>query len=749
MDRTAARRQAKSTRKFIQQDPTSSQYNGRIRKDEKATLEALLLALHGTGASREQMLAACNAVLGTPITLAQLDRQRAKLNLHKFRRQQPGPLSQPQCPDGIAPAPYNEEHLDSTGPELESESMRVRPGNQRRHMNTQDTPRVEPSAHPSDTEMLGDDLDDHHDAVPQPRALTALGSIDIDCPATKETPEASLELSPSDAVPVTNGRLPKPLGSDMDSHPNPARLGVKFRFKLGGTLFEELIYHIHSVSLARIYLERLNGGAPTKDITQLVQIAMLLYTLGALDQAFDAFCLLFRHFNSEFVNARILYMRFAAIACVETARTPLQVRAARLMSRLVLRYPKATNLCPCTRKRASHVLADLDRGLEEVVGDGGLRSPPGFGEIIFKTFAALGLSHSEHMELWDISCLRRSFPDPLHFVLDEGIPGTLFLDGLKIALSIIGQHLHELDALTKDAWELFDLTAAQSIARTLACTVLREYARNSATREALAGQFPDWHSFHVRLKSVAIALAPFVLVRETGQVKSMVEFFQAAKQYQRGVESSQARLDTFEQSCRLQLSTLASEWSYNALGLSSGDVVEICASAAGMGFPDDDPLAGITSLSFQKGAPSVDEGPLRKVESPEHAHPQFPILPPPWSELTLLEQMPAQPPTLLPALSEVEPLGQTSAQSSVLAPVLTRRYSPSNSSSLRSFVSPVHRVRGKGTWLSDDGHWQDGTSESGTSHSSWRLDFMSVASSSTLSTRRNGLTTLSDVEMME
>jgi hypothetical protein len=116
MDHSAVPRQVKSTPRFIQQDPTSSQYNVRISKDDKETLVPLLLALHQKGATREQMLAECNAVLGTPITFAQLDRQRAKLNLHTYRRQQPKPLSQTQRPNAIAPRSFNEEHLDSVGP---------------------------------------------------------------------------------------------------------------------------------------------------------------------------------------------------------------------------------------------------------------------------------------------------------------------------------------------------------------------------------------------------------------------------------------------------------------------------------------------------------------------------------------------------------------------------------------------------------------------------------------------------------
>jgi hypothetical protein len=151
---------------------------------------------------------------------------------------------------------------------------------------------------------------------------------------------------------------------------------------------------------------------------------------------------------------------------------------------------------------------------------------------------------------------------------------------------------------------------------------------------------------------------------------------------------------------------------------------------------------------LEKGAPSMDEErPSRRFEGLKHSFSQFPILPPAWSEVVLLEQPPLRSPILVPALRELEPLGQMSERSSVLSPALARTYSPSTSSSLRSFVSLVGRLRRKGTRLSDDGHGQDGASESGTSHSSWRLDFMSVTSSSTLSTRRSGLATLSDVEM--
>ncbi|OCT44412.1 hypothetical protein CLCR_05531 [Cladophialophora carrionii] len=751
MDQAAEPRQVESKAKFIQQDPTSSQYNGRITKDDEAMLAALLPTLHFQGVNREQMLVECNAVLGTPITFAQLDRQRAKFGLHKYRRQRPTLPSQTQRSHNIAPQSYDEEYVGGLGSGTESETIGACCANQPQHVGASNALQIENAPRLTDTAMLDDPYNDHGGAAPQPGSITDLILSNVGTSPTLETCRASLSLQGSDPAPF-NAHVPKPLQSDMTDHRSAVRPPSRFKLICAHALrHQAFIYHIHSVSLIRIYREQLSSGNAATDIAQVAEIATLLHTVKAFDQAFDLFCMLFAYFHiNTSIRFRHLHMTFATIACAQSAQSDLQFRAAYGMIKCV--YGGFAPLTPVGSfsSRVKSALADLGHRLESVISGWTRRLQPGILEgVIFGAFAALGFSHSvtRHNPLskeWD----PQSGPgDLLHVAFSDEFLGDCFLDGMEIALSILEGQLDELDVLTKDAWKFLDTTAT-SIARRLACAVLKAYARQGPTRAARATkQFPGSQNRHVRWTIVTVALAPFVLLSKTGRVGNMVEFIEAARQYQHGILSNRARLDELGRSCRLQLLLLAVENPCDALSLSPDEVVEICASVARVRISSDDLAMGMSPPRLDKAIPSLEEESLLGIGPSQHQYSYVPMPPLDWIEARPMEQVPVPSPSLLSALSEVALSGEIREQSSVLSPTLARTYTPSNSSSLRSFLSTAERLRRRRTRFSDDGLWQDAVSESGTSHSSWRFSFMSNAPPSTFSTRRSVQTVLSDIEM--
>ncbi|ETI20762.1 hypothetical protein G647_07104 [Cladophialophora carrionii CBS 160.54] len=751
MDQAAEPRQVEPKAKFIQRDPTSSQYNGRITKDDEAMLAALLPTLHFQGVNREQMLVECNAVLGTPITFAQLDRQRAKFRLHKYRRQRPTLPSQTQRFHNIAPQSYDEEHVGGLGSGTESETIGVCCANQLQHVGTSNTLQMENAPRLTNTAMLDDPYNDHGGAAPQPGPITDLILSNVGTSPDLETCRASLSFLGSDPA-LFNTHVPKPLQSDMTDHRSAVRPPSRFKLICNHPLQRKVfIYHIHSESLMRIYLEQLGSGAAATNIAHVAQIATLLHTVKAFDQAFDLFCMLFANFHiNTSIRYRHLHMTFAAIACAQSAQSDLQFRVAYGMIQCV--YGGVAPLTPVDSfsSRVKSTLADLGHRLESVISGGTRRLQPGILEgVIFGAFAVLGFSHSvtRHNPLskeWD----PQSGPgDLLHVAFSDEFLGDCFLDGMEIALSILEEQLDELDVLTKDAWKFLDTTAT-SIARRLACTVLKAYARRGAARAARATErFPGGRNFRVRWTIVTVALAPFVLLSKTGRVGNMVEFIEAARQYQRGILSNPARLDELGRSCRLQLLLLAVESPYDALSPSPDEVVEICASVARVTIPSDDFAMDMSPPRLDKAIPSLEEEFLLGICPSQHQYSHVPIPPSNLIDASLLEQVPAPSSSLLSPLSEVALSGVICEQSSVLTPALARTYTPSNSSSLRSFLSTAERLRRRRTRFSDDGLWQDAVSESGTSHSSWRFSFMSNAPPSTFSTRRSVQTVLSDIEM--
>ncbi|EXJ55214.1 hypothetical protein A1O7_08140 [Cladophialophora yegresii CBS 114405] len=358
MDQAADPRQVRRKAKFIHQDPTSSQYNGRISSDDKRTLATLLPTLHERGVNRETMLAECNAVLGTPITFAQLDRQRAKFNLHTYRKQRLGPLPQTQFPNIIAPSvppSSNEERLERNEPGSDSETLSAYPANQLQHRAAQDAQQLDGEVSFSGMDLLNDSCDDYDDVAPQREFITDLVSIDMGNSAMLGIRGVSPKPSPSDAGPLYYTNTANSSHSDMYGRPAPPRLGLWFVARAPHTwLHQELVYYVQSQLLVRIYLRLLGQGATATAIAQLFQIGTLLRIVRAFDQAFDLFLILFRHFYiCKSINARSTHMTFAALGCAHTARSILKVRVASCMVQHVRRsapyptFPPAYGIC-CT-----------------------------------------------------------------------------------------------------------------------------------------------------------------------------------------------------------------------------------------------------------------------------------------------------------------------------------------------------------------------------------------------------------------
>ena len=718
---------AATEHKFVQQDPTSSTYSGRIRKDDRARLEPVIIRLHAAGASREKMLVQCNATGGAPISFAQLDGLRKKLGLHTYRKQPQGSLLQITVPQSTAISSpsvgmrYDEEVEDMV---TDSES---RPSQDKAMMTL-----FQKSLHLDDLRNADEfHLFEQDDSLQLGKAVDVeeLGrsEIDLGCTTprlsiagnsiTTDTSESTSDegLNVFHALaydeiqnPLSMSNAKSATSPDLDTHAFTAQSGFEMKFRSGDfkRMWQREVYW-PSLPVVRFFLRSLAGGTEKPEIPRLLKVASLLHTLRAFEQAFDLFFILFQYLKEIQMTQQSdspahPLLIFAGIACSRSAQGRLQFRVARNM---------VHHIRPLTRVRHMHMhiincLMKLEEHLDSIVQ--GLRDylpPEDSVDAALWTLAPLALD--------DVTLNLRALPSdwPLGPTISLAVDNTLrclqnrddtpaaFVDALRIVYARDSPCSRSLNSLVLDHRVSADLGIKVSVqAQNVAYNVVKEYSKRSLAkdRSEITGSLSD---IGFELDFLAAATIPFAMVDWIVQVGHMFDIGYAVEQLQQRSDTGRLTITHLIDLCFRQMSAPTTKWAVTTCGVSVDELLSDCNIIASGQHDNDQPIQRVDR-----------EDAVAAVEAQNGLDLQL-----------------------------------QSVQSATLLPTLARSLRASNSSSLRSLLSMALRANHAFSHLS--GGRESTTSDARTSRSSWKLSFMSTAPSSRMSMRQNVQTMSSDVEM--
>ncbi|KAK5032800.1 hypothetical protein LTS07_004210 [Exophiala sideris] len=272
--------------KIIKQDGRTSGYNGRLTEEELDRIKPLLQHLHQTDATRAQMIAQIKSRCGLAITLPQLDGMRTKLGLT-------AQISRPQAAS-LKPEPT----LDP----WQEQSPILRP--------THPT-RVEP------------DLS---------QILSGLEDDEI--------------LADYNSEPVSQATVPIHQDATAMQSERAAPLDLPDQTSLGATSASPTSFHerLPSYDMSSSWILTLSDTSKAQEgddqfIARRFHAAFILHALGAFDQAFDMFSLIFNdlHALSSDASAPDPRLKLSAVGCTWSARTPLRLEVTKILVNEVYR----------------------------------------------------------------------------------------------------------------------------------------------------------------------------------------------------------------------------------------------------------------------------------------------------------------------------------------------------------------------------------------------------------------------------
>ena len=324
--------------KIISHDPTSSTYNGRISKHDQAKLEPLLIHLHGMCANRQQMLTHCIIVVGKTITTAQLDGLRAKLGLQTYRRRLPGRASELSLSESTIEAPSSAALLEGEQSDISSDQIDSAPPD-----NT-DSPAISRHAFQMADPDVGPASEAEDPILAPLTSFTSAPVSEDDASKFKGAPQRPpmplLGMPPEDEL----GELAR-----LTVLQEGFMMKVTTAHDSANTAYDPLTWkckeftYLPSILAVRVY-SNFAGERPRQRMeARLLHIATLLHALGACEDAFDTFFILYQCIRDRGVTLDqqqhpflLLELHpllvFTAIACARSARGELRIRVAHRMA---------------------------------------------------------------------------------------------------------------------------------------------------------------------------------------------------------------------------------------------------------------------------------------------------------------------------------------------------------------------------------------------------------------------------------
>ncbi|KIW81847.1 hypothetical protein Z517_04873 [Fonsecaea pedrosoi CBS 271.37] len=487
--------------KFISEDPVTSRYNARLSKADRLMLGPKLRLLQETGSTRTEMLLEVQALIGRPVTLAQLDGLLKEHDICFYKKRDF--TSAPEVPDSdatsasTAPPP---QHSSTTlmcnlsCPDIWGSESGLEESHGLRCLKITFRPSNCSLLHSEDI-STADRKQEHCDCTDVP------GQYAID----------NIQIQPESMNPDTEGMEcgRQSLSARCSKGKTSTSMPCMYRLK-------RIAFDLYSTIIAE-HKDETERGA------KMNTIATVFSLLGAYTEAFDLYLLVYYHFreNDGTPDAAYPQVVHGAINCAKSAETTLQMQISRAMlgdvrDMLLSRYGRQSMAGTTTwkyleRARSQHVCM---RGRDQTIEP--LES---FEEQAYWAVSALVLSQDHLGKECGVApdyCMNSWKGSIMDHLCKCDVTRRCLNTALDKVYSYIHGNQDQIDRHLPWASEQLSVTRGYRYAQDLACLVLEQCVVNG-TNFSIGPDHTESENhqgFPCDLKGLAVAILPFMLWTE-------------------------------------------------------------------------------------------------------------------------------------------------------------------------------------------------------------------------------------------